>query len=555
MKKKNISHYIAPVLSAVLLLSSCTDAFEDMNTDSNGVTNEELTQDFNYIGAHFPSIQKSIYYNPGGYGWDFQTAQNLTFDIWSGYMATPSYFLDGNDTQTNVTPHEWTDSYWSNMYDAVMIDQLKVVEKCEELGMETYAHFNAINTVLRILGMHNVVDGYGPIIYSKYGDTKLGGEYDAAEDVYKQFFTELKDASDALYAATQTEVASFAAFDAYYGGDLSKWLRLCNTLRLRLAMRIVKYDANWAKTEGEAAISAPGGLLQSGDGCYVSGFEWKHPLYTCSIEYNDMFISADTKSILGGYSDPRLAKFGSAKKLTMVDGTSSSEILGIRRGISDLNTLADRYKAVVANVNVVEDTPGLIMSSSEAYFLLAEAALRGWNVSSTAQSYYEEGVRASFSEWGVSGVDTYLQSHAAPADYVDPLSVVANDGTDASKKAVELGKVNSRVAASTVTPCWADATTKEEQLEKIITQKWIAGFPEGKNAWAEWRRTGYPKLMMPRVNNNADITNLEAGVRRMPFILDEINNNPEGYAQAVQLLGGPDTGATRIFWDKDAPNF
>ena len=72
--------------------------------------------------------------------------QNLTFDIWSGYMATPSYFLNGDDTQTNVTHRGWTDTYWSDMYDAIMIDQLKVKEKCEEAGMETYAHFDAINT-------------------------------------------------------------------------------------------------------------------------------------------------------------------------------------------------------------------------------------------------------------------------------------------------------------------------------------------------------------------------------------------------------------------------
>lgn len=554
MKKKVIS-YIASTLSAAVVLSGCTGAFEDMNTSPTGVTDDELLQDNNYIGAHFPSMEKSIYYNPGGWGWDFQTAQNLTFDIWSGYMATPSYFLNGDDTQTNVTHRGWTDTYWSDMYDAIMIDQLKVKEKCEEAGMETYAHFDAINTILRVLGMHNVVDGYGPIIYSKYGDTMLGGVYDAAEDVYKQFFAELTDACNVLDEYSKNdEAASFAAFDAYYGGDLTKWMKLCNTLRLRLAMRVVKYDANWAKTEAEAAIAAPQGLLQSGEGCYMSGFEWKHPLYTCSIEYNDMFISADTKSILGGYGDPRLAKFGIAKKITWKDGTSSSEVLGVRRGISDLDVLVDRYKAILANINVEQNTPGLIMSSAEPYFLLAEAALRGWNAGGTAKDFYEAGVRASFSEWGVSGVDDYLQSHDVPADFVDPLTLVANDGSEAALKAVALAEPNSRAAASTTSPCWDDATTQEEQLEKIITQKWIAGFPEGKNAWAEWRRTGYPKLMMPRINNNPDI-DPEVGVRRMQFIQDEISNNPEGYAQAVELLGGPDTGATRIFWDVDAPNF
>lgn len=556
MKKKVIS-YIASTLSVAALLTGCTGAFEEMNTSPSGVTDEELLQDNNYIGSHFPSMQKSIYYNRDGWGWDFQTIQNLTSDIWSGYMATPSFFLGGNDTQTYILPSDWTDTFWNYTYDAIMVDQLKVQEKCEAMGMETYAHFNAINTIIRVFAMSRVVDEYGPIIYSKYGETMTGGTYDSAEDAYRLFFSELTEASQVLNEYSQKESASFAAFDMAYNGDLTKWLKLCNTLRLRLALRVVKYDANWAKTEGEAAIAAPGGLLQSGEGFIVSGFEWKHPLYTCSIEYNDMFISANTKSILGGYNDPRLEKFGIAKKVTLKDGSTSDEILGVRSGIPNLDVLVDRYKAIIANINVGVNTPGVVMSSAEPYFLLAEAALRGWNTGGTAKSYYEDGVRASFTEWGVSGVDEYLQSHAVPADFVDPLTVVANDGSDAALEVVDLAAPNSIVAVSTVTPCWDDATTDEERLEKIITQKWIAGFPEGKNAWAEWRRTGYPKLFPIRQNNSRGDTAIptELGVRRIPFIQEEVNNNPEGYAQAVELLNGPDTGATRIFWDVDAPNF
>lgn len=551
MKTKALSLYIASSLS-VALLSGCTGAFEEMNTDPNGVTDEELLQDNNYIGAHFPSMQKSIYYNKDGWGWDFQTIQNLTSDIWSGYMATPSLFLGGNDTQTYVLPSAWTDTFWSYTYDAIMINQLKVKDKCQEMGMDTYAHFNAINTVLRVMAMSRVVDEYGPIIYSKYGETMTGGTYDSAEDAYRQFFAELAEATQVLAEyAQKTGIASFANFDMAYGGDLTKWLKLCNTLRLRLALRVVKYDAQWARTEGEAAIAAPGGLLQSGEGFIISGFEWIHPLYTCSIEYNDMFISANMKSILGGYADPRLEMFGIAKEVTLVNGATASEILGVRSGIPDLDKLADKYKAVIANINVETNTPGVILSSAEPYFLLAEAALRGWNVGGgTARSYYEDGVRASFSEWDVSGVDDYLASHAVPADFIDPLTVVQ---TDAETR--NLAAPNSIKAVSAVSPCWDDAATDEERLEKIITQKWIAGFPEGKNAWAEYRRTGYPRLFPIRQNNSQGVIPTELGVRRILFVQDEKINNAEGYAQAVQLLGGPDNGATRIFWDVDAPNF
>lgn len=536
---KNSISYIISTAFAVSLLSSCTGAFEDMNSNPYGVSDEELLQDNNYIGQHFPTLQKAIYYNVGGFGWDFQTIQNLTSDIWSGYMATPSVFLGGRDTQTYVLPSAWTDTFWSYTYDDIMINQLKIKEKCEEMGMETYAHFNAINSVLRVFAMSRVVDEYGPIIYSKYGESKTGGTYDSAQDAYKLFFQELTEASNILDEYSKKEkVASFANFDMAYKGDLNKWLRLCNTLRLRLALRVIKYDANWAKQEGEAAIAAPQGLLKSGEGFIVSGFEWMHPLYTCSIEYNDMFISANIQSILSGFEDPRLEMFGIAKK---------DEVLGIRSGIPDLDILTDKYKAVISNINVETNTPGVIMSSAEPYFLLAEAALRGWSVGATAKSYYEEGVKASFNEWGAT-LGSYLDSHAVPADFIDPLAN-SSDATVSS-----LAAQNNIAAVSTVTPCWDDAASDEERLEKIITQKWIAGFPEGKNAWAEWRRTGYPKLFPIRQNNSQGVIPTELGVRRIPFIQHEITNNPEGYAQAVQLLGGLDNGATRIFWDVDKGN-
>ena len=253
-----------------------------------------------------------------------------------------------------------------------------------------------------------------------------------------------------------------------------------------------------------------------------------HPLYTCSIEYNDIFISANVESILGGYNDPRLAKFGIAK---------GDKVVGVRSGIPGLEETADKYKALISNINVTSSTPGTVMAAAEAYFLRAEAALRGWNAGGDAKEFYEEGVAASFSDFGVSLGD-YLNSSDIPAPWVDPLVADFNSS-----------------AVSTVSPKWEDARTDEERLEKIITQKWIAGFPEGKNAWAEWRRTGYPKLFPVLKNDSQGVVTTEFGVRRLPFTLEELSNNPEGYAAAVQLLGGPDNGGTRLFWDVNKGNF
>lgn len=478
---------------------------------------------------HFPTLQKSIYYNRNGWGWDFQTIQNLSSDIWSGYMATPSNFKGGINTQTYAVTNDWTDTTWDYTYSAIMTNQLKVKEKCEQLGMDTYAHFNAINSILRVFAMSRICDEYGPMIYTRYGETKTGGIYDSAQDAYKAFFAELTDASKVLDEYLKKDsYASITKFDMAYGGKLDKWLRLCNTLRLRMAMRIVKYDKEWARREAEAAIAAPQGVLKSGESFIITGYGWMHPLYTCSIEYNDIFVSANVQSILGGYDDPRISKFGIAK---------GDKVVGVRSGIPGLEETADRYKAVISNINVAPSTPGTVLTAAEAYFLLAEAALRGWNAGGDAKTFYEEGVAASFNDFGVSLGD-YLSSSKVPAPWVDPLVAEFN-----------------APAVSTVSPKWEDAKTDEERLEKIITQKWIAGFPEGKNAWAEWRRTGYPKLFPVLKNDSQGLVTTEFGVRRLPFTLDEMSNNPEGYASAVQMLGGPDNAGTRLFWDINKGNF
>ncbi|MDR0938049.1 MAG: SusD/RagB family nutrient-binding outer membrane lipoprotein [Mediterranea sp.] len=519
-------------LAALFALSACTGSFQDYNTNPFGVSDEDLTQDNNIIGMHFPSMQKAIYYNPEGFGWDYQLVQNLNADIWSGYMASPTNFKNGINNQTYFLNNDWNDYCWNTAYDNIMSNQIRVQQKCEALGADTYAHFNAINTIIRVLAMSRICDQYGPIIYSHYGESMTGGTYDKAEDVYALFFTELADAVNVLDGVVGEEVAAFDKFDLAYGGDYAKWARLANSLRLRLAMRMVKANPAEAKRQAEAAISAPQGVMGGGDTFAVSGYAWRHPLYTCSIEYNDIFVSANIQSILGGYADPRLPKFGLAK--------TAAGVIGVRTGLPGLDATADQYKGIISQINVTPEQAGIIMTAAETFFLRAEAALRGWNAGGgTARELYEQGVQESFSQWGVSPGD-YLTSHALPAAWADPLG----------------NATFSSSAASAATPSWDDASTDEERLEKIITQKWIAGFPEGMNAWAEWRRTGYPRLF-PILRNesiNGEIPTT-LGVRRLTYTDNEKANNPEGYAQAVQLLGGKDSGATRLFWDKDQPNF
>ncbi|ADV42474.1 RagB/SusD family nutrient uptake outer membrane protein [Bacteroides helcogenes] len=529
---KNILKYTGAALAAVSLLTACTGAFEDMNTNPKGVTDDELKQDNNFVGMHFLPMMQSIYFNKGNGNWEYQLIQNLNADIFSGYMASGSNFAVSNNNMHYALNHGWNDYCWNYAYNEVMSQNLKAHNKCVA-DMDTYAHFDAINTIIRVLTMSRLCDQYGPIIYSAYGQSMTGGTYDSGQDAYKQFFTELAAADAALGEALKKSTASFANFDMAYGGDLAKWAKLANSLRLRLAIRIAKYDAAEAKKQAEAVVADANGLIKdNADNFTISSTTYKHPLYAMTNSYHDILLNANVSSILSGYKDARLEK--------MALPNEAGNLVGIRNGVDHLNDYTGQYKSlnIASMLNVGEYTPVMLFSAAETYFLLAEAALRGWNVGGTAENFYTKGVQTSFEQWGAD-MGSYLSSSNKPADFVDALVPEYN-----------------HAAVETATPNWSDAKTDEERLEKIIVQKWIAVFPEGMNAWAEYRRTGYPK-QFPIMRNDSQgdqAIPTELGVRRLTYTESERDNNPTGYAGALQKLGGSDTGATRIFWDVDAPN-
>ena len=521
------------VILAGIILPACTEHFETYNTDPVGMSEEELAQDFNHIGVYFPAIQQMIYFNYDwgeGTDWTFQRMQNLNADIWSGYMASASIFgFGGIDNQTYFMRAGWNDAAWNNTYAHMMPNVLEVTKKCKE-DYSFYAHFDAVNTILKVLAMSRLSDLYGPLIYTHYGESRTGGIYDSAQDAYRAFFRDLQAAVDTLnsYVLHYPEQKPFARFDMAYKGNYTQWMKMANTLRLRLAMRIVKYDARWAQTEAEAAIEAPGGVITSNDDNFtISGKRYYHPLATIS-SWKDIFISANIESILVGYEDSRMVR--------MAIPATGKEIKGMRTGIPNLD--ANDYHSEVSSLRIHSSDPVVLMTAAEACFLRAEGALRKWNMGDEAKNLYEAGVNLSFTQWGVSTGD-YLICKKIPADFTDPLQP----------------DLVSSPAVCTVTPEWDAAVTDEERLEKIITQKWIAGFPEGGNAWAEWRRTGYPRLFPILKNDSQGSIPTELGVRRLPFSTDEKIGNAEEVAKAVAMLDGPDTGATRLFWDIEKANF
>jgi hypothetical protein len=536
MKQKYLLRVLfIPLLTAVMF-TGCVDKFEEFNTDPYGISQEKLKEDFNQVGLPFKQIQLSIYVNDPA--WNMQVQQNLNADIYSGYMMTPTPFAGNiNNTTYSLVPG-WNGFAWSDGYDFVM----KPVAQIKKLSEGVYNDFYAWSLILKVEAMHRVTDVYGPIIYSKFGQPNADGsiDYDSQKEVYNAFFSELDQAITLLtpYATNEANLKAlpFKPFDLVYGGSYTKWVKFANSLRLRLAIRIAKVDAAKAKIEGEKSLSHALGLMSTNDDNFIVNVPTTHALNVINNSWGDIRLGAQVESILGGYEDPRLAKF--ALPATDKHADVIGKYKGIRQGV-DIAAKANYldYSKLVTFPDKVQ-----LMTSAEVWFLKSEAALRSWVGAGDAKTNYETGVKTSFEQHGVGGFDSYILDDAKTASpYKDPKAITAGENDILSGSPY----------LSTATIKWEAGDAFETKLEKVITQKWIAMYPEGQEAWSEFRRTGYPKLF-PVVKNFSD-GKIPAGqfIKRLEFAAGEKSTNPTGVQKAEALLGGSDTGGTALWWDID----
>jgi len=524
--KKLLKNIFASFIA--ISLANCTSNFEDVNTDPNGISYESLTQMNNHIGSSFPPMFLNVFnVTPA---WNYQLQQNLLGDVYSGYMTPPTPFAGNVNNMTYALVDGWNGFPWSDAYGSVMPKALDVKNAVALGGDPAGEKFVHLANIIKVSAMHRVSDIYGPIRYTKFDDFATTGEYDSQTEAYHAFFNDLGAALDALKAFEGEP--QFIPFDmSSLGGDIAMWRTYANSLRLRLALRVVKVDPELAKLEGEKSLSSDAGLLEATDMFINTGFE--HPIAVISGAWGDVRMSAEMESILEGFDDGRKEVYFNPAEDTDLGGAYK----GIRMGIEI--EAKGQYVGHSSIGSVIDGEKMQWMSVSEVWFLRAEAALRGWTGAGNAKTNYENGVKASFSQHGVGGADAYLADNAkTPNDFVDALN-----------------SANDIAYPSEVKIAYNEAGTNEEQLEQIITQKWIAMFPDGQEAWSEFRRTGYPRIFPVMVNNSNGEIDTNTQIRRINFVQNELNTNGANVDKAIGYLNGPDNGGTRLWWDIDSSNF
>lgn len=522
--KKNRLPALATVLTAGLMLSSCDKGFEELNTNPNALTSPVIPNLLSYsivktAGTGFENHRGNLIY-AGAIVQHFASLQTY----WSG----DKYLYSS----------EYSGAYFETAYG----EHVKNVEQIIALTKDDATQSNLYNVarIWRVFVYHRITDLYGDIPYSEAGKGYLNNiytpKYDKQQDIYADMLNEL----DLAAAALDANKTGYGSADVIYAGDLTKWKKFAYSMMLRLGMRLTKVDAAKAETYVKKAI-AGGVMTSNADIAKVAHAEGNdntrnldgNTLRTQEYDAANLQGRANSKlsrtfvNFLKNNNDPRLPFIatlwqGNANPAQEATATDPAKQKGlpngydaqtIRTAIPGWGTTDSLSLYSEANLNKIASNaaPTVFQSYAEVEYLLAEAALRGWG-DGQAASHYNKGVTAA----------------------MDMMSLYGGTVTPAA------------ITAYLTAHPYVATGTQAQQMEQIGTQYWAVNFLNSYEAYANWRRTGYPTLTPTNY-----VGNETGGVipRRLRYPSTEGSKNAAQYNAAIAVQG-PDLFTTRIWWDK-----
>lgn len=464
-----------------LVFSSCSKDIIEFNENTKQPTTVPA-------GTLFANASKEMV--------DYVASPNVnvnTFRLWAQQWTQTTYTDESN---YELTERNVNGEIWDRMYARVLRDckEARNIIGADEVTPEGERNAQlAMIGVLEAYAYSTLVDVFGDVPYTEAlgGVENLSPAYDDAASVYNAMADQL-DASIATLSGSAS-AGVFASSDLIYGGDLNAWAAFARSLKLRMAMRLADVNGGTAKTWAESVMSQNIIDDSSEDAMlvYLGSTPNTNPLWEDLVQSGrtDFIASNTIADIMNPLNDPRRGMYFRALD-------SLGNIVG------NAFAAGGAYNSFSQPGDMLEDPthPGVLISASEVHFLCADAAERGWATPLSAEEHYNMGIRLSILGWG--GSDADADAYLAQAD----------------------------VAYGTAAGDWK---------QKIGTQKWIAMYDRGFEAWSSWRMYDYPAMNIAA----------EAGTlppTRYNYTVDEYSVNSTNVSSAN---GGDDNRMSKVFWD------
>jgi len=538
MKMKYILYLVL-----IISISSCTDKFEDFNTDKKNpasVAGEAL----------FSNAQKNLV--------DQMSTPNVNRNItelWAQYWNETTYTDEAN---YDIVERGQSQEIFRYLYRDVLMDLAEAsrliveVVPFDDAAAVEQANMLQIIEIMNVFVFQRLVDIFGAVPYSQALDIgNVYPEYEMGDVIYSDLISRL----DAAVAGLDPAYGSFGSQDLIYGGDVDSWIRFANSEKLKIGIHLADVNSTLAQSTIEDAVQA--GVFTSAADEALFAYQSGAPNYNqihaeLIVTGRKDFVSANTIiDIMAGLNDPRLDNYfdptsiqplpfpvddntGSKTDIVYEDGENtilfyplgggeynevfiegphtvpaSDSTAGIMTWLGGTYGAASQFsRHTQVSTDVTEATfPGLVMTYSEVLFYLAEAAARGYDVGMSAEEAYNAAITESILWWGGAQpeVDAYLAY-----------------------------------------PGVAYATAEGDWKRKIAYQSWIASYINGLLGYTTWRRLDYPVLNITPTNEEIqEVTDIPV---RFTFPVNEQSLNEANYNAASEAIGG-DELLTKIFWD------
>jgi len=466
---------------SLVTVTSCDKVkdFKDLNTNQNQTT------------TPIPSaLLTNVESNMGA---------NLGFDAGGINTGAGLYAQYYSETQYTEVSRYNKPNYNYDAYYAGPIEDLQNIinYNSDAATADAAAVFGSNNNqiaIARILKAHYIkflTDAVGDLPYFdalKGNSGVISAKYDAQQAIYTDLLKELKEAVEQFDNGTTVQG------DVIFNGDVSKWKKYANSLRLLIALNMQKVDAGTGKTEFLDALNNSGGVIaDNSDNVTISfpGGTFPHPIYNYYVltQRLDFAVSETMMDQLSSTSDPRINVFGNSAK-GFPYGLTRDDAVAFAGANSD-------WARIMADSYAQTNSSWTFISAANIDLARAEAAQLGWT-SESAATLFAQGIQASFDQWGLGSAATYIAALGAP------------------------------------------------DAQKIAVQEWLAFFPNGLEGWDVYRRTGFPVLTPAPGTTNGIPRRATYGTNDYSYNASNVTSAAANYT----VNGQPDSQWGRIWWDK-----